>query len=204
MKTLEGINIIGLTGQSGAGKTTASKLFESCGIPVINCDAVARQVADFPAFLKEVSYHFPDCVSEDGLERQTLAGVVFNNPAKMKLYSGIIFPYITAEVFLQIRRHKSKGVKMLILDAPTLFESGLDVICASVISVIAPFEVKLRRVLERDGIPVDLVMSRISCQHDEEYFKSCSEYVIVNSGELRDLEREVVRIAVAIKGKYDG
>lgn len=203
MKTLEGINIIGLTGQSGSGKTTVSKLFERLGIAVIDCDGIAKKVAGFREFLGEISALFPDCVIDGGLNRQKIAVIVFNDPEKMQLYSGIIFPYITAEVFRLIREYKSIGKKMLILDAPTLFESGLDVICRSIISVTAPFEVKMRRILERDGIPVELVKSRISSQHDEEFFRAKSEYLIINDGELSELEKSVIKTAIAVKGKYD-
>lgn len=203
MKTLDGINLIGLTGQSGSGKTTVSKLFESLGIAVINCDDIAKKVAGFPAFLREVSSAFPDCVDDIGLNRRKMAATVFNNPAKMRLYSGIIYPYITAEVFRLIRENKSIGKRLLILDAPTLFESGLDVLCCSIISVIAPFDVKMRRILERDGIPVELAKSRISSQHDEEFFRAKSEFLIINDGGLNDLERAVTEIALAVKGKYD-
>lgn len=203
MKTLDGINLIGLTGQSGSGKTTVSKLFSRLGITVIDCDDVAKRVAGFRDFLAEVSEAFPDCVGESGLERQKIAAIVFNDPEKMRLYSGIIYPYITAEIFSLIRENKSIGKKMLILDAPTLFESGLDVLCCSVISVIAPFEVKIKRILERDGIPVELVRSRISSQHDEDFFRERSEFLIINDGDIEELERAVIRTAVAVKGKYD-
>lgn len=203
MKTLDGINLIGLTGQSGSGKTTVSKLFERLGIAVIDCDAVAKKVAGFPEFLGEVSHAFPDCVDENGLNRQKIAAMIFNAPEKMRLYSGIIYPYITAEVFSLIRENKSIGRKLVILDAPTLFESGLDVLCCSIISVIAPFEVKMRRILERDGIPVELVKSRISSQHDEEFFRAKSEFLIINDGGLHELERAVIETAIAVKGKYD-
>ena len=62
MKTLDGIAVIGLTGQSGAGKSAASKIFSACGIPVIDCDAVARRVSALPEFLEKISVAFPGCV----------------------------------------------------------------------------------------------------------------------------------------------
>ena len=139
MKTLDGVKIIGLTGQSGAGKTTASKLFESCGIPVIDCDVIARRVADISEFLSEVDALFDGCVTDGSLNRQKLAGIVFNDQEKMRLYSSVIFPYIAAEVFSYIRKLKEFGSRLIILDAPTLFESGIDEICTAVVSVIAPF-----------------------------------------------------------------
>ena len=203
MNTLEGVTIIGLTGQSGAGKTTASAFFADCGIPVIDCDEVSRYVAGFPSFLDEVEAAFPGCVTDGKLERQKLASIVFNDQIKLRLYTDMIFPYITEEVYARIGRYKSAGIKLIILDAPTLFESGIDNICSAVISVTAPFEVKLRRVLERDNIPVDLVVSRISSQHNEEFFSERSDYMIVNNGDLSDLKKSVVDIAQDLKERFD-
>lgn len=203
MKTLDGVNIVGLTGQSGAGKTTASHLFSDCGISVIDCDEVAREVADIQDFLEETEIHFPGCVDDGALDRRKLAGIVFNNSEKLRLYTSLIFPYITSLVFKRIRELKAIGKRLIILDAPTLFESGLDEICSAVIGVVAPFEVKLRRILERDNIPVELVRSRISSQHDEMYFSERSDYVIVNDGDLQTLEQRITNVAMAIKERFD-
>ena len=203
MKTLDGVIIIGLTGQSGAGKSTASKLFSESGLAVIDCDKIARAAADIPEFLSETEKLFPGVIIDGALDRQKLAGIVFNNSLLLKRYTSLIFPYITALVFKHIRELKSAGERIIILDAPTLFESGLDVICNAVISVIAPFDVKLRRILERDGIPVELIRSRISSQHDEEYFSKRSDYVIHNDGNLDALKQNVSKVADAVKERFD-
>lgn len=203
MNTLDGINIVGLTGQSGAGKSTASKFFMSCGISVIDCDKVSRYVSGFPEFLEEIAAAFPDCVDETGLLRQKLGAVVFNDRNRLQKYGGIIFPYITFEVFKRIRELKTGGERVIILDAPTLFESGLDVICSAVISVVAPFDTKLKRVLERDNIPVEFARSRLSSQHSEKFFYERTDYVIINDGDLSDLKENVSKTAQAVKERFN-
>lgn len=203
MSTTDGITVIGLTGQSGAGKSTASAMFEALGISVINCDRVAHFVSNFPEFLAEVSEIFPDCIDGTGLMRKKLAALVFNDHEKLRAYGRIIFPYITAEVFKEIRQIKSKCEKVVILDAPTLFESGIDEICAAVISVIAPFDVKLRRVLERDNIPVEFASSRLSSQFSEKFFYDRSDWVIINDGDILALKSRVEAVASEIKERFD-
>ena len=203
MKTLDGIAVIGLTGQSGAGKSTASKIFSDCGIPVIDCDVVARKISNLPEFLEKISLAFPGCVDDSGLLRRKLGNLVFNDRAKLREYGSIIFPYITAAIMKEITSLKDSGEKLVILDAPTLFESGMDSVCSEVISVVAPFDVKLRRILERDNIPVDFAQSRLSSQFSEKYFYDRSDAVIVNDGSLEDLEEKVMAIAADLKERFN-
>ncbi len=195
MGLFDGITIVGLTGQSGAGKSTVSKIFKDYGLSVIDADSVSKSVAKKESFLNEVKKSFPDCVTEQGLDRQRLAGIVFNNKQALKSYTDLIFPYITHEIFAGIRMYKLSGKKVVVLDAPTLFESGLDSICQKIVSVIAPMDVKIKRILERDGIPVELVRSRLSSQNSEAFFREKSDYVIVNDSDLCELQIKACDIA---------
>ena len=203
MNTLDGVNIIGLTGQSGAGKTTVSALFKDFGFSVINCDKIARRVSDFPEFLSEMKLAFPDCVGESGLLRQKLGALVFNNHDALRRYGRIIFPYIAADIFSDIRSLRAQNVRLIILDAPTLFESGFDSVCSAVISVVAPFDIKLKRILERDGIPVELARSRLSSQFSEKFFSDRSDFLIVNDGSADDLKEKAVRTVSELKERFD-
>lgn len=203
MKTLDGVVLVGLTGQSGAGKSTASAYFRDYKIPVIDCDKVAHKVSEYPDFLADVSKVFPDCVDSGGLMRKKLGAVVFNDPKKLKAYGKIIFPYITAEIFKEIREIKGRGERLIILDAPTLFESGIDAVCGAVVSVVAPFDIKLTRVLSRDGIPVEFAKSRLSSQFSEKYFYDRSDYVIVNDGDMTDLRNKVISVAKELMERFD-
>lgn len=203
MNTLDGINIVGLTGQSGAGKSHAAKIFAASGIPVINCDSVAHEVLEIPEFLEEMSSEFSDCFDENGLSRKKLGAAVFNDHQRLSRYGSIIFPYISARIFSDIRDLKAAGERLIILDAPTLVESGIDAVCSAVVSVVAPFDLKLRRILERDGIPVELARSRLSNQFSENYFRERSDYVIVNDESLEAFEEKIRNIAAVLKEQFD-
>lgn len=203
MNIFDNVNIIGLTGQSGSGKSTVSDFLRKENFAVIDADEVSRSVAKNNKFLKEVMACYPDCVADSDLDRKKLAGIVFNNPSELEKYTSLIYPYITFEVFKLIRSYKTSGHKIIILDAPTLFESGLNDICNSIISVVAPFEVKVKRLLERDGIPCEMVYSRINAQNSESFFESRSDYLIVNDSTIEELECKVKSLVNKIGEKYN-
>lgn len=203
MNTFENVTIIGLTGQSGAGKTTVSKIFNENGFCVIDSDAISRKVATDKSFLGEVYELFPDCVSNEGLNRQKLAGIVFNNEKALDDYTSLIYPYITFEVFKLIKYYKTNGGKLILLDAPTLFESGLDVICNCIVSVTAPLELKIQRILARDGIPYEMVRSRLSSQNSESFFAMRSDYLISNDSTALDLTDKTHAVISSIKERFN-
>lgn len=203
MNTFENVTIIGLTGQSGAGKTTVSKIFNENGFCVIDADAISRKVATDKSFLCEVYELFPDCVSNEGLNRQKLAGIVFNNEKALDDYTSLIYPYITFEVFKLIKYYKTNGGKLILLDAPTLFESGLDVICNCIVSVTAPLELKIQRILARDGIPYEMVRSRLSSQNSESFFAMRSDYLITNDSTALDLTDKTHAVISSIKERFN-
>ncbi len=203
MSLFDDIVLIGLTGQSGAGKSTVSAMIRTNGIAVINADKISHSVADKPELISEVGVIFPDCIENGSLMRRKLAGVVFNNHEKLFSYTSIIYPYITKAVFDEIYAVKQNGERVAILDAPTLFESGLDSICSSVISVIAPMEIKLARLLERDGIPAELINSRIKSQKSEDYFRNRSDYIIVNDSDFNALELKTEQAVKQIRKRFN-
>lgn len=203
MSLFDNITIIGLTGQSGAGKSTVSAMLRANDLAVIDADRISHSVASDPEFIAEAAKAFPDCVEDCSIMRQKLAGIVFNDREKLNIYTDIIYPYITKSIFDEIYVLKQGGESIVVLDAPTLFESGLDCICKSVISIVAPMEMKLARLLERDGIPVELISSRLSSQKSEEYFKERSEYVIENSSDLNTLESKTEETVRRIRERFN-
>ncbi|MCD7823777.1 MAG: dephospho-CoA kinase [Oscillospiraceae bacterium] len=199
----DNIRVIGLTGQSGAGKSTVSRFFLDEGFPTINADEISHSVSYDQGFLAEVRRLYPDCVTDTDLDRQKLAGIVFCDSEKLKAYTNIIFPYITREVFRRIESFRASGERLVLLDAPTLFESGLDDICSSVISVIAPMELKIKRVLERDGIPVEMARSRLGSQKSDDMFISRSRFTIVNNSDIDSLREKTLSVIEELRRIYD-
>lgn len=189
--------VIGLTGQTGAGKTNVSNLLLHRGFRVIDADYVARQVvAKGTKCLLDLAIEFGIEIleAEGTLNRRKLGEIVFRDKNSRARLNQITFPYIQEEILVQIREYISKGDQIVFLDAPTLFESGTDKYCDKIVSVIAPFEDRLRRVTHRDQISNEDALARMNAQHDDEYYASRSDFVINNNGDLSDLRVLVVEM----------
>lgn len=206
---MSGLLTVGLTGQTGAGKSTVSRIFFESGIPVINCDQIARKVVE-PG--QECLSALAGCFGREillpggELNRRKLAGIVFSDEKKLRLLNGMIFPYITAEIKLWLAALAGQGVKLALLDAPTLFESGADALCELIVAVIAREELRLARIMERDSLLEQDARARMSCQKSEEFFRSHANFVIENNNGAEELSASTKDVIETIlrKGQHNG
>lgn len=201
----DNVHITGLTGMSGAGKTTACGVFRNEGFCVIDCDIVARRVVDCgkPA-LAEIDRSFPEGVitPEGALDRRKLGSIVFSDREKLALLDRIIYPYITFYITAAIRELARIGGNMIMLDAPTLFESGADVLCDVIVSVTADRESCAARIMKRDGITREQAEQRLGSQHDARFFRSRSQYCVENNGDTAGFEEQLKKTAAAVKESF--
>lgn len=190
--------IIGLTGMSGAGKSTVSRTFAECGYTVIDCDVCAREAAAEKGFLDETARRFtPDIIDPDGtLNRRKTADRIFSSAADRTLYNRIIYPYITYIIIEKIRAAESD----VLLDAPTLFEARLDGLCSGIVSVCADVTVCAERIRLRDGITAEQAAARLSSQHDAAFFRGISDICIENNGSREELISAAKAAAEKLKG----
>ncbi|MBQ8965264.1 dephospho-CoA kinase [Ruminococcus sp.] len=192
--------IVGLTGQSGAGKTLVSAIFEREGFGIINCDYVAREVTEAGSECnKELAMHFPTCFDEELiLDRQALGQIVFSDREKLDLLNSIIFRYICELIDKKIEE-LGLSYEYILLDAPTLFEAGADSKCDVIVAVTADENIRLGRITERDSISSEQALKRFASQHSSEFFKTNSDYVINNEGTREDTEKQVMIVINKIK-----
>lgn len=144
--------IYGLTGMSGAGKSTVCDSFESAGFLIIDCDRLAREVVrkGRPCLDKLHRLFGDSVITKDGeLDRRAMGNIVFSHSDKLALLNNTIYPYITYEV-ISMCGYTDKH--FVLLDAPTLFESGIDFICDGIISVTCDKEKSIQRIMLRDNI----------------------------------------------------
>lgn len=183
---------------SGAGKTTVSEVFKDCGYEVINCDTVARQVTEKgTACLREIGENFEGVINPDGtLDRKKLGAVVFSDREKLGKLNGIIYPYITYKVIKMIENTDNNYI---LLDAPTLFESGIDYICDGVVSVVCDRELSVKRIMARDNISQKAAESRLSSQYDKDFYIGKSSFCIENNGTADSLIKKAEETAQQIK-----
>lgn len=196
--------IIGLTGQSGAGKTTVCDTFKSLGFHIINADLVSKYITEnSKACIDELKTTFGEEYIENGvLNRRKLGSLVFADRQKLDKLMEITFPYIIDEINRQIA--KIGNNKLIVVDAPTLFESGLNKSCDEIVSVISDKALRLDRIMKRDKISKEEAEKRFSSQLSEKFFKENSDFVIENNGSEDELIKKTILTAQSIKEIYNG
>lgn len=194
--------IIGLTGQTGSGKSTVSAILKEKGYYICDCDAVSREVmADGTSLLFLLAQAFGEEICQDNhLNRNLLAELAFKDKASTELLNSITHPSILKRCEEHIHNAFRSGYKYAVLDAPTLFESGGDKMCDIVVSVCAPESERLKRILQRDNISVEQAKARMKIQKSEEFFMEKSDFVIKNYPPY-DLNRQVEDLIKQIEKK---
>ena len=185
--------VLGLTGQTGAGKSTLCRYLQQKGCTVIDADQVARNVVEKgSACIADIVLEFGvEYLTMDGnLNRRKLGESVFTDKAQLKKLNDIMFPYIINNIKENIAEAKEASEGIIILDAPTLFESGCDKFCDKVISVIASQDVRCHRIIERDGLSEEEAMHRITAQHSDSFYTARSWMVLQSNSDVDDLKQQ--------------
>ena len=172
---------IGITGNIGSGKTTVSKIFEVLGIPVFYADDEAKKVMVNDAILiVELKQAFGEqSYFEDGsLNRKHIAGIVFNNEAELKKLNAIVHPAVFRAFDSWVLRFKN--APYVLKEAALLFESSSFKMCDKSIMVTAPLELRIARVMLRDGFSRDEILNREARQFSEEKKLQLADYAINN------------------------
>lgn len=170
---------IGLTGGIGSGKSTVAQLFELLGIPVYYADDAAKKLMNTDEELKNsIKKNFgAQAYKNNLLDRQYMATVVFNDPEKLKVLNSLVHPATLKDAGQWMQRQTTPYV---IKEAALLFESGADKMLDHVIGVAAPEELRIKRVMKRDGVSREEVIKRLSKQMEEEKKLSLCDFILVN------------------------
>ena len=173
------MKIIGLTGGIGSGKTTVANHFIAAGIPVYIADDEARKIMQSPEILKKIEKIFGSSIFEKGvLNRQKLAEIVFSNSDKLKQLNAIIHPAVKKHFGNWILNYKNSP--FVIYETAILFESGSYKDCDKIITVTAPLETRIERVIQRDKTSRENVLKRIKMQWTDDQRLGKSDFVIEN------------------------
>lgn len=184
--------VIGLTGPTGAGKSTVAQALRRLGCVVVDADAAAKSVTEQPQCLSKLTEAFGmDIVGPDStLDRKALSRRAFQNPESTRLLNSITHPAIFETCIRQIREAQQAGCKAVIFDAPLLFESGAERLCDAAIAVTAPPESRLKRIMARDKIGEELARARMKAQHGEEYYTSRARYAFSGATDWSILDQK--------------
>lgn len=192
------MKLIGLTGTSGAGKSTVSKILqEEYGAEIIDADKVAKQLTKKGTlYTKSIIRSFGDEILDwqGELNRKKLANIIYEDEKKREQLNQLTFIYVVDEIKRQINTLHHK--KIIVIDAPLLFESKLNQICDFVIAVIAKEERKIERICNRDGISREDAICRLRAQKTDEFFKENCDYILNNQEEIEDLKEQIASIKI--------
>lgn len=173
--------VVGLTGPTGAGKGYVAEYMKTLGCYVCDTDKVAREITvKGSPFLSVLKENFgDDIVDENGeLKRKLLAGRAFCDKEHQLLLNSLMHPEIIRIARERCIEALENGANAAVIDAPLLFECGADKICDTVISVIAPKDIRTKRIMERDNITLEMAQNRMSVQHEDSFYTEKSEFVV--------------------------
>ena len=185
--------LIGLTGQSGAGKSTVAEVFAKLGAYVINADMIVAELYNSGSpCLKAVAAEFgQDTIRADGtLDRKLLAQRAFVSRERTDALNRLVHPFVTARLFELLRG--AEGI--VVFDAPQLFEADADVICDAVVAVTADKDIRVNRIIKRDSLSEEQALLRVNAQHGEEYFRARADYIIENNIDEESLRSQAEKV----------
>ena len=177
------MKIIGITGPTGAGKTTALREVEALGGAVIDCDAVYHQLLESDLTLqKRLEEEFGPLRDKKGaIDRKKLGSMVFGSPEKLERLNAIAQRATVEKTREILEEHRQAGRPLAAVDAIALLESGLGKLCEATIAVVAPPEIRVRRIMTREGISEEYAWSRVRAQKGDDYFTKGCDIALVNN-----------------------
>lgn len=191
--------IIGLTGGIGSGKTTITAFFKEMGIPVYIADDEAKKIMQSAEIIDAIKNAFGESLFENNvLNRAKLADIVFNDADKLAVLNSIVHPAVKKDFQFWLSQNKSEP--FVVYEAAILFESGKYKEFDYIVTVTAPKELRIERVMKRDNKTREHVLSRMKMQWDDKKRISLSNFVINNSN-LKIAKEEVVEILKILKIK---
>lgn len=191
--------IIGLTGQTGAGKSTVSEVLLQKGAAVINADELVSELYTPDSIcLKTLAAQFgADILKADkSLDRPKLAQRAFADKESTKLLGEIVHPFVLTLFLEKTSQLVQNGYKCIVFDAPQLFESKANVFCDYIVSVIADKDIRLTRICKRDNISAEMAESRMNAQFSQEFFIENSDFVIENNGSEEQLREKAGNVTL--------
>ena len=182
--------IYGITGPSGAGKSLLGEYCAAHGIPHLDADAIYHALLIPPSeAVDALRAVFGDGIldANGGIDRTALSAIVFHDENKLTLLNQTVLDFVLCEIRRRLNVLRTNGVAAVAVDAPTLIESGFHRECDAVVSVLSSKEVRIARIMERDGLTRARAEERVAAQRSDEFYRSAADVVLVNNGDREAL-----------------
>ena len=185
--------LIGLTGKTGSGKSIATKIFGELGVFCVDCDKIAHEVLFDRVVKEELVKNFSDAILDcDGnINRKALGEIVFADSEKLTILNGIVHSEILKRCFDLC---ENSGSEICLIDGSELESSGADKKCDIMVVITADDDMRLRRIMERDGIDRESALKRMNSQKD--YSKEA--VVIENNGDEASLREKILTVYMSV------
>jgi len=179
--------IIGITGGTGAGKTSAMNVLQSFGAILLDCDEIYHDLLHTNKEMKkEIETRFENVTEAGEIDRHKLGEIVWSDPAALLDLNTITHRYVSGDIEWRIIAYKAQGGDLAAIDAVALIESGQNVKCDVVIGVIAPLEKRLSRIMNRDGLTEEQALKRINAQKPESFYIENCDHILENIFETQE------------------
>lgn len=179
---------VAITGNIASGKTAVQKILETNGFAVLDSDIAAHRLLDDNSAVIEAFKNF-DILDNGKISRDKLGKIVFNNENLLQKLNGIIHPQVRAKIEEFFEENKDKNI--VFVSIPLLFECGMENMFDKIILVKTPDNIRLERLIKRNGYTKDYALKRIACQISQDEKVSKADFVIDNGGEIEDLTHQV-------------
>lgn len=201
------MKIVGITGRSGCGKSSATKFLAARGYPCIDADQIARQVL-WPGSpcLAQLQQRFgSDIVAQDGtLQRRLLADRAFATPVGTQALTEITQPEILRRIDAELANAREKGAAIAFVDGAVIVGTPFEARCDALLLVTAPYEVSVQRICARDGIAPEMARRRLDAQTPLETLRAAATAEIVNDGTAQQLEAKIGAFLQALEKEAHG
>ncbi len=198
--------LIGLTGNIASGKSTVARLLSERGATIIDADVLARRVVEpgMPAFDEIVKRWGPEVVAPDGaLDRDALRRLVFSQHDQLEQLNQIVHPEVVVYRDRLVDEARQRGDRLVVCDIPLLFERGLVDQFDRIVLVDAPRPIRLERLMRERGLSETDAMDMMTAQMPAELKRARADYLIENSGTVRELEERVSEVWHALEREAD-